>query len=344
MSIEQKDVYAALGMDAPAEKPEAADPAAQNGENEPALTEPAGQDKQQTGGSTAADPAGEGRQIAGAADSEGRQITAARDAEGRQITGAADANDSEKEMPREERARQAQLRRQRQQDEAVQAAVRAERERLQAQHAKDLEEIFSKAGMTDRYDGNKPIKSMEEFRAWNSKAQAAGLSRRLQEGKLTAEDFQAAVDNSPAVKAARAAVERLDAREQEQARQRYEQEVAQELAEIHELDPGINSLRDILDRETGQEFSRLVTENHLTFTQAFRLANADQLAKAQAMTVAEGTARQQNSKSHMRGTASTGGMTVDVPRNTVAAYRALDPKMTMEEIRQDYAKRMGKMR
>ena len=347
MSIQEKDIYAALGMDVPAEQPEAAEPAAQKGANEPELTEPAGQeDKNSTDDKSSS---GEKTEAGNAPDGVAQDMRRNRDTAGKsgeKAPAGADGNAAEdggkdpggKKMSREERARQAQMRRQREQSAAVQAAVEAERKRLEAQHAKELEEVFSKAGMTDRYDGNKPIKSMEEFRAWNSKAQAAGLSRRLQEGKLTPEDFQAAVDSSPAVQAARAAVERMEAREQEQDREQHRQQVERELAEIHALDPGINGLEDILARETGEEFTRLVTENHLTFVQAFKLANGDQLDRARAMTAAEVSARNQSGKSHMRTASSGGDLAPDVPRRVIAAYTALDPNMTLEEIRKDYQK------
>lgn len=248
-------------------------------------------------------------------------------------------------MSRAERAEQARLRRQREQDAAVKAAVdkalAEERDRAAAQ----LKDVFAKAGMTDRYNGGKAITSMEEFNAWQAKAQAERLSRELKGGNLTPESFQAAVDNSPAVQAAKAAVERLEAREreQEQARSRaaFDAQVQSELAQIHKLDPSVNSLEDVLNLPTGTEFSRLVTENKLTFLQAFRLANADRMSQAQALAAAEGAARQGQSKGHLRSIVSpTNSVPVEVPRASVKIYRDLHPDWTMEQIRQDYARRV----
>ena len=322
----EADVYAALGMEAPAEQPEAADRAnGLTGENVPETTEPAGAGDQDTD-----------RDALPAKDrSPDRQTEAENDVPA-EDAGKPDDTKAEPggEMSKAERARQAQMRRERETQARIDAALNAEREK----HKADLKKIFEKAGMTDRYNGNKPITSMEEFDAWDKAGQAAGLSRRLQEGKLTAEDFQRAVDNSPAVQEARAAVQRLNDREQETRKQEYQQLVERELEEIRQLDPGVTSLQDILNRDTGPEFSRLVTENHLTFTQAFKLANADRLAKAQLMAAEEGRARARHGKDHMRTSVSTGSGG-EVPRAVVEVYRQLDPDMTMDEIRKDYAKR-----
>lgn len=243
-------------------------------------------------------------------------------------------------MSREERARQAAARRERETQAAIQAAVAAERERLNRQHADELKEVFSKAGMTDRYNNGKAITTMEEFRAWDSKAQAAGLSRRLQEGKLTAEDLQKAIDSTPAMQAVKAQAERMRAAETQAKQQSYQAMVDRELEEIRQMDPSVTKLADIVNREGGEDFVRLVNKNGLSFVEAFRLSNGSRLAKAQAMAAAEGAARQQHGKDHMRSVVSSGANIQDVPRETVEWYRQLDPDLSMEDIRKDYFRRM----
>ena len=376
MGFEEKDVYAVLGLDAPAEQPEVAAPAAQTGGNESAVTAPTGAGANETSGTgdggeiaaqartapgprrgpadgaegvsgpmwasapTEASHQWEGSAGSGGDGPSGTPVPTGDD--GGEIAASASPprNDKEGEMSKEERARQAAARRKREQDAVVEAAVRAEREKLQAAHKAELEEVFSQAGMTDRYNDGKPIRTMEEFRSWSAKAQAAGLSRRLQEGKLTPEDLQAAVDNAPAVKAAKAAMEKLAQQQREQEQARYREEVEKELAQIRQLDPSVTGLSDILNREGGEEFSRLVQKNGLSFLEAFKLSNGERLAKAQAMAAAEGAARKQHGKDHMRSVVSGGGSVLDVPRETVAFYRQLNPEMSMEDIQKDYAKWM----
>ena len=359
MAITEKDVYAALGMD-PSQQPEVADPAGQ-GEKAPAVTEPAGAEERTAGerisplaslGRNDREGAGNREQGTGGTDpSSATQGTGPQGegfAEEESTEQTADAEDGQTEagketasgMSKAERARQAKLRREREQNEAVknavEAALRSEREK----HAAELKTVFERAGMTDRYHDNKPITTMEEFNAWDQAGQAAGLSRRLQEGKLTAEDFQKAVDSSPAMQEAKAAVEQIREREREAQRKEYEQTVSQELEEIRKLDPSVKDLQDILNRDTGAEFSRLVTENNLTFLQAFRLANADSLAKAQAMAAAEGSARNSAGKNHLRSVVGpAAGLTADVPPQTMRLYRDMFPDWTPEQIRQDYARK-----
>lgn len=343
MAITEKDVYAALGMD-PSQQPEIADPAGQ-GEKALAVTEPAGAEKEtenrqpQQGAQKAAgetDPS-TASQSPSPAHKGGLEDGESEESENGQTEAGKETASG---MSKAERARQAKLRREREQNEAVknavEAALRSEREK----HAAELKTVFERAGMTDRYHDNKPITTMEEFNAWDQAGQAAGLSRRLQEGKLTAEDFQKAVDSSPAMQEAKAAVEQIREREREAQRKEYEQTVSQELEEIRKLDPSVKDLQDILNRDTGAEFSRLVTENNLTFLQAFRLANADSLAKAQAMAAAEGSARNSAGKNHLRSVVGpAAGLTADVPPQTMRLYRDMFPDWTPEQIRQDYARK-----
>jgi len=389
--FDERDVYAALGMDAPTDQPEAAGPA-DAGEKAQGLTDPAV--RQEDGGQDAASgplgsypkgtraaSTGDGQQSAGGAGiggetdssagprndrlaeeagrlpaqqnggsgtASGQLTPAAPTGDGGQIDRAADdgGQAAQEPMSREERARQAQLRRNRERDAAIEAARTAATKEAEDRHKQELEEIFKAAGMTDRYNGGKPIQTMEEFRAWQAQAQAAGLSRQLKAGQLTPESFQAAVEASPAVQAAKEMVAKLEAREQaqkaqEQSRQ-FEQMVADELAQIHRLDPGINSLQDILARDTGKEFARLVDQRGMTYLEAFRQANFDRLIQAQTMAAAEGAARQQHSKDHMRTVVSTGGTAPEVPRDVIELYRELDPTMTPAQIREDYARWMGK--
>jgi len=364
MAMEEKDIYAELGIEPPSQQPGVAVPAGQ-GANEPSVTGAAGRENQATdnhqdtassvtgaragdGGTGDPSPTENGGQIARAGE-DGERIAAGpegprNDNNGTdgQAAGAA-GEDGKGTMSRAERAEQARLRREREQkaavDAAVQAALQAEREK----HNADLKAMFEKAGMVDRYHDNKPITSMEEFQAFQQARQADRLGRELQSGKLTPESFQAAVENSPAFRAAQAAVERLEAREREQTeaanRAAFEQKVRQELETIHSLYPGVTTLEDILALDTGPEFARLVRDNGLTYEQAFRLANGDRIAEARAAAAAEGRARQQQSKGHLRSIGAGGQVSVDVPPDVIANYRMFDPGITMEEIRKDYAKR-----
>lgn len=359
---EVREVYAALGMEMPSQQPEAADPA-NAGENEQGVAAPDGAGSQATAqdaaatsdqSPTAAQETGDGGLVGTSPYGDGERRPARdrlyrEDAHGQQSPDAGDENSEDAEaddgksggMSRAERAEQARLRREREAAARIDAAVQKALEAERAKHGEELKRIFETAGMTDRYNGGKPITNAEEFEAWQSRAQAERLSRQLKDGTLTPETFQQAVDSSPAVKEAKAFMERMQAQEQarqaEESKAAFERQVARELAEIEKLDPGVKSLEDILNLPTGQEFAALVRDRGLSYLEAFRLANMDRLMQARSMAAAQGAAVRQNSKAHLRSVVSSGQVPVDVPREVVAMYRQLNPDMTMEQIRQDYA-------
>jgi hypothetical protein len=247
-------------------------------------------------------------------------------------------------MSREERAEQARLRRERETQARVDDAVRKALEEQSVKHQQELAEIFSSAGMLDRYNDNKAITTKAEFDAWRAKAQAEKLSRELSSGKLTPETFQMAVEESPAVKKAAELAEKLEARETarkaEADKAAFERQVEAELAEIAKLDPGVKSVGDALALETGQEFRRLVTEEGMSFLEAFKLANMDRIIEARTQAAAQGAALRTGGKEHLRSVVASGGsVPMDVPRDVVEMYRDMCPDMSIEQIRQDYQKR-----
>lgn len=355
MALEEKDYYALLGLDAPSQQPEAVDPeSSKAGENGQGVAAPDGAGYQTAGNPSTA--AGDRKTDSSAppqndkrenwkTDSSASLPSAQND---KREDGGAD-DDEQKDgdgkgtMSREERARQARLRRERETQATVDAAVRKAEEALRKKHEDDMKALFQSAGMVDRYHDNKPITTMEEFAAFQEARQADKLARELQGGRLTPESLQTAIDNSQAVKDAKAAVARLEAKEsaEKQAADKaaFEQQMARELEQIHALDPGVKTLEDALALETGPEFSRLVTERGLSFLEAFKLANIDRITAARSMAAAQGAATAQMGKAHLRSVVRTGDVPVDVPQEIVRNYRLFQPDMSLEEIRRDWQKR-----
>lgn len=328
MAITEEQVYAALGIEKPADKPEAADPATIEGENEQGVTDPAGAEEVQ------AAPQEAEREQEPAATEQPEQKTEA------EAEGAAKSTQS-----KEERAEQARLRREREKKAAVDAAVSDAAKKAKEAHDAELAEIFAAMGATDRFHGGKPITNLKEFQEWQAANQAAGLNRKLKAGELTAEDLQAVVDASPVMQQAKAALANIEAREtaakQQQAKAEFEKIMERELAEINALDPGVKTLEDAMALPTGSEFVRLVNERGLSYIEAFKLANIDRLTRARSLGAAEGKAQQQHSKDHLRAIGIAGGPSVEVPAETVRLYRELNPEMSMEQIREHYVKTMG---
>ncbi len=364
MEITEEQVYAALGIEKPADKPEAADPAAIEGGNAQGVTDPAGAEEnteaaggeRQSGsrdqGSRIKDQGDGGRSETGDAPHPSASPTPSPEGEGLDAGGARAANDRPygaqndgKGQSREERAEQARLRREREKKAAVDAAVSDAVKKAKEAHDAELAEIFAEMGVTDRFHDGRKITNLEEFRVWREANQAAGLNRKLKAGELTAEDLQAVVDASPVMQQAKAALANIEAREtaakQQQAKAEFEKIMERELAEINELDPGVKTLEDALNLPTGSEFARLVNEKGLSYIEAFKLANIDRLTRARSLGAAEGKAQQQHSKDHLRAIGIAGGPSVEIPPETVRLYRDLNPDMTMDQIREHYVKTMG---
>ena len=238
-------------------------------------------------------------------------------------------------MSKEERARQAKLRREREKQEAVDAAVK----QAKAEADRETAELLQTLGLTNRYRDNAPITTRDELRQWQQDARDEKLRQRLKSGQLTQEDLQQAAQAAPEVQQLKAQVQQLQQQEAARQRQAAEQQIRKELEEIRKLDPSIKSVKDILDMPTGQAFSQLVQEKNLNFVEAFKLANMDQLQQVQQRAAEEAQARNYHSKDHLVGVGSKAGTPVSIPKQTYSMYRMLRPEMTDEQIRQDYARR-----
>jgi hypothetical protein len=331
--MEKAEVYAVLGLEAPAEQPEVADPAAANqGENVLPVTEAAAEDPVQAGADASGTVTGAGDQNAAGT---GTQQDAA-DGDAAQDDGTGRSADHPPVMSKAERARQASLRRQRERDQAVEDALKKAREEHEAETAR----IFEAMGLTNRYRNNAPIKSQADFDQWQQDAQDAQMAERLQQGQLTPQDLTRAVEASPAFRKIRDGLQGLQDQQKAKQQQEYQTMMDSEIREIGEkYDASIRSIQDILALPTGEEFARLVNENHLSFVQAFRLANADRLGRAQRELADLGARRAVASTSHQQayGTGARGA--VQVPRQVANLYRDLMPDMTDDQIQKDYQRR-----
>ena len=134
-------------------------------------------------------PAGEnGQEIAEPAEAEEAEDHAAEaqpDAE--------DAPQEEAQQPqdKETRRQQAAARREREQREAIDAALASER-------AKWEKEVFGKAGIKDPFTG-KTVENMEDWRAFQAATANAKLANDLKAGRLTPEGLQQALMQSPEI-------------------------------------------------------------------------------------------------------------------------------------------------
>lgn len=234
-------------------------------------------------------------------------------------------------MSKEERAKQAKLRRQREMDDAVARARQEERDK----HKAEMDALVKRMNLRDTTDGDKAIETVEELNRWMEKRNDEKLQRDLKAGRLTKETLEAMIEQSPSVKAARQAQAQTE-------RKQFSNVVEQELAQIRKIDPSIESLEDICNGENGEKFCELVNRYNMSFIEAFKLANFDRLQSVKQTAATQAAINMQASKNHLSSVASPASNAVNVPDGVYRNYKMLCPWMSEDDIRKDYAKRTKK--
>lgn len=309
-----------------AEKETDATPQGEGGEGEEAVS---GQEGAQE--SEAGIGASGGQENATGTDDGGESQGQSREA-------ASDAKDAGGGLTEEERRENAaQRRRQEQQaaiDQAVEEALRKEREKAQGEWS----DFFSAAKLKNTMTGE-PIRTLEEFRAWNEAFQTAQISRDLEAGKLTREALDKAVADNPAVKRA----EEIIRRDEEARRQAEEAEarkrIETELAEIHKMDPTVSSVEDLMKMPNAEKFYGYVKRGN-SFLDAYYLANRETLEQRAAQAARQQAMSAARSKDHLTATGNARGAgAASVPPEDMQLFRLLNPDATEAEIQKYYNKK-----
>ena len=245
---------------------------------------------------------------------------------------AAEENDSDA-LSVQQRHENAARRRREEQQQAIDEALQQERERAR----QEWTSFFSKAGLRNTLT-NKPINTLEDFNEWYEAFEQAKLSRELQEGKLTQEGLNKAISEHPAVKKMQ---ESLD-RERDTARQNNEAaaraKIDAELKEIHEMDPSINGVEDLLKMPNAKEFSEYVRKGN-NFIDAYYLANRERLAEKTAQAAKQQAMNAARSKDHLNATGNARGAgAASVPAEEMELFRLFNPTASEAEIQAYYNK------
>lgn len=296
-----------------------------------------------------ADPDSTAQQPTGTGAKE--QETAEPAAEGSNDTAGTETGGEEAEgneaLTEEQRRNNAAQRRRAEQQAAVDKALEKERAKFKA----EWDTFFQKAQLKNTLTGQ-PIKTREEFDAWHSAFETAKLERDLKSGKLSPETLSKAISESPEMKQIRALLEQngnrngydssaplrsaQDDKSGAEASAYAKAQMDRQIAEIHKIDPTINTIADLLKMDRAKEFYKYVMKGN-SFTDAYYLAYREKLeqrtaeaAKAQSLSAAR-------SKDHLKATNETRGTgAVDVPPEVMEQYRYLNPGKSDKEIREHY--------
>lgn len=248
-------------------------------------------------------------------------------------------NDAQSEAERRENAAR---RRRQEQQETVDKAVREAEERMRESFRQERERFYQSAGLKNTFTGE-AITSDEQFRAWKSAFDRQRIEEDLGQGKLTPEAIDQAVANSPAMVRLNEINEKMEAERREaEARQRreadeaFQTKVAEEIAEIHKLDPSVNGVEDLLKLPNADKFQEYVRRGN-TFLDAYYLANREEVQRRSAASALRQAQAQAKSKAHLP-TAPTprGPGAVSVPKEDMDIFRLFNPDATEEEIQKYY--------
>lgn len=354
--FEESDLYAAFGLEQPAggNEPGAAEPGAQEGQaqgtepgtgeaQEPAQTQEQDPSRDQGNGGAQGGAGGAG-DVSGASQAEGGQEgESAQQTKEQPPQGGRGIRNEAEPQTAAQRAENAARRRREEQQAAVDAAVKQAVEEERARAKGQMEAFFSRAGLKNTVTG-KPITTLEEFDAWRADLDAAKLQKDLKAGKLTPEALRSAVEQTPAIQALKKQQEQQAAADEQRRQAEAQARVNAELAEIHKLDPTINTVEDLLSMPGAKAFYDLVRKGN-SFLDAYRLANFDRLTTARAEAARQQALNNARGKDHLTGTGTPQGTgAATVPPDVKAEYLAFNPDATDAEIQKHYNRYMEKQR
>lgn len=235
-------------------------------------------------------------------------------------------------MSEEQRRENAARRRREEQQAAVNAAVKAEREKTDAQ----IKSMLAGLGLKDPESG-KSISTMEELGEYQRQMALKKLESDLASGKLSREGLDAAIANHPVVREAQQAQQaQLEAQKQAEEQQ-LQAKVQAEIAEIQKLNPAIGSVEDLLKLPNAKEFYATV-QRVGNLSDAYKLVYFDQLKNQQAEQARQQAQVNARGKEHLTPTQSRGEGNISVPADVMANYRRIMPNATEAQILAHYQK------
>lgn len=239
----------------------------------------------------------------------------------------------------EERRANAAKRRQAEQQEAIDAAVKKALEERDEEHRKEMETFFQQAGLVNPFT-KEAITDMEGFNAWRKEQDNRRLQNELQTGKLTRETLDQLIDEHPAVQAAREAQQRESQAAEQASQAEMEREVERQLSEIRKKDPSIKTVADLMNRPYSKEFYAAVQRGN-NFLDAFYLATRDQEQAVTAEAARQSAMNNMNGKKHLRATGIGGKAGATVTAEERKMFKLFNPEASDADI-QKYQNKYAK--
>ena len=239
------------------------------------------------------------------------------------------------EMSLEQRRENAARRRREETQAAINQALNQERER----NDQAMKEFFAGAGLKNTLTGA-PITSMEEYQNWKKEFDQAKLQQDLQSGKLTADTLAKAIAQNPTIKQAEILVNKARMQAETAEREAMQAKIDAEIGQIHQMDPSINSVEDLLAMPNADHFRQLVKRGN-SFLDAYKLANYDQLTQRAAAAARQQAQNLARSKSHLTAGSQQGAGAATVPTGEMELFRMFNPQASDSAIQEYYNKYRG---
>lgn len=203
---------------------------------------------------------------------------------------------------------------------------------IRARAAKQLDESIAALNLTNPYT-KEPIRNKADYDAYPAKVEEDRRAKILKKAGVSEEEFAKLAAEQPEIKA------QLE-EAKEAKRQAAAATMSEQMRQIHELDPEINTIEDLAKMPNYAQFYRFVKQNRLSLVEAYKLTNMERLSARTAAATKQAAMNAAQSKAHLEATKARGkgGDVTVVPNDVREYYRMINPKATEAEVKADYAK------
>lgn len=212
-----------------------------------------------------------------------------------------------------------------------------EMEDLRQQNRQALDAQVAAMGLTNPYDGDKPITTAAEYEAYQQQAREAQWQRIREQTGLTQQQLDELVAGLPQVREAQQAKADAEAAQRAADDRVMQQRLTDEIAAIGKLCPEVRDKDTLTKHESWPAVAKRMRETGCGVLDAFKLENFDALTAAKAENVRKQVARNQAGKNHMNGLKGKGGGGASIPDDQLRIYQRLNPGASLAELQAFHA-------
>ncbi|MEG1491619.1 MAG: hypothetical protein RR394_05140, partial [Oscillospiraceae bacterium] len=236
----------------------------------------------------------------------------------------------------EERAANAQRRRENERRLEKERIRTEERRAAQAEFAAKEDAIYASMALEDPFTG-KIITNKAEYDAYIRARDDAEIKVGLENAGLERSAIDALISNHPDIIKARELAAKSAAETERAQSLSAEEHAKAELALITKMDPGIKTIEDLRASDTYEAVYAKVRDNGLTISEAFRIINADAIEQRKINAALQQQLNTARGKEHLAGAdQGHGSGGIVMPEKVRRGYQAAFPGLSAEALQQKY--------